>query len=485
MPRTLKAGSIGLAILLGCAAKQTAPQTPTGQRGVARPAQVASQAASVDTKVFDSPDGDFQLQYPASWQLLPSTEDLRFHARTLFGLVSANVSTEQLPLGTTLDSYVEKGLVDFKKIPGAEITSPIERTRLTVNGTPAVRLGFIATMGTTGSVLLHFDLLLAVVDDKGYALTCATGNGAAPTWKPVFDRIISSMRFTKVGASVQFETRTLPGFTLALPHGKALRDTRDYARGAFIVGVEDSRATVGALWDKGNGKAMTPQDLALMAQTFAGGIGPLPKGKVTPVEVAGPDGKPLGGIQFGDDMWFSVAVCGARDIFIMTAAPHDSERLHRRVVQTFTCAPDAKQESALHRDEGSALVLDLPGWRAIAKTADRVQLSDGTAFVMLLDAPNNIETAYLPRLLGPLLQSGGLATTFAPPRDGRVDFTMREKNGTSSGWARVFHCGARSEAIMVLAKDDAAAQSLYGRIGNARCRHPGEAAQVWPDAARP
>jgi hypothetical protein len=44
---------------------------------------------------------------------------------------------------------------------------------------------------------LHFDTLVAVVNGKGYVLTCTTGNEAAVVMKPVFDRIIASLRFTK------------------------------------------------------------------------------------------------------------------------------------------------------------------------------------------------------------------------------------------------------------------------------------------------
>ena len=186
--------SIGLGLLLGCAAAPKAKQSPRPEQNVARPAP----AAPAETKVFRSPDGDFQLQYPASWELEPSTPDLKFHARALFGLVSANVTTEQLPPGTTLDAFVDNDLAQFSAY-GIEVKPPVERTTITLGGTPAVRLGIVARMPPRMNlpVDLHFDLLAAVFNGKGYALTCTTGNTAAALMKPVFDGIIASMRFTK------------------------------------------------------------------------------------------------------------------------------------------------------------------------------------------------------------------------------------------------------------------------------------------------
>jgi hypothetical protein len=185
--------SIGLALLLGCAAAPKAKQAPRAEQNVARPAEAASAA----TKVFESPDGDFQLQYPASWELEPSTPDLKFHARALFGLVSANVTTEQLRPGTTLDAFVDNDLAQVTNT--MELKAPVERTTITVGGTPAVRLGVVARMPPSMNVAVdvHFDVLAAVVNGKGYALTCTTGNSAVAIMKPVFDRIIASMRFTK------------------------------------------------------------------------------------------------------------------------------------------------------------------------------------------------------------------------------------------------------------------------------------------------
>jgi hypothetical protein len=37
---------------------------------------------------------------------------------------------------------------------------------------------------------------------------------------------------------------------------------------------------------------------------------------------------------------------------------------------------------------------------------------------------------------------------------------------------------------MAIAETDAGAQTLWTRIGAARCRKPGEAAQAWPDSAK-
>lgn len=194
MAQIIRAASIWF-VFLGCTAKPIASPTPAAQRDVTRPAQAASQVP-VETQLFDSPDGDFQLQYPASWQVRPNTGHVRFEAGTRFGADSAAVAAGQLPPGTTLDGFVEN-VIDGFKGPQFEVKAPIERTTITLNGTPAVRLGFIAAAPKWGPGDFHFDVVAAVVKTKGYTLTCTTGHASVPTAKPVFDRIIASMRFTR------------------------------------------------------------------------------------------------------------------------------------------------------------------------------------------------------------------------------------------------------------------------------------------------
>jgi hypothetical protein len=282
--------------------------------------------------------------------------------------------------------------------------------------------------------------------------------------------------------TTRLETRRLPGFALALPDGKTVREDRDYVRGTLMI-RGDGDVVVGAAWNPSDGSELSPDELAAMAQIFAGGVGKMPQGKATATSVAGPDGKPLGSLQIGDDMWMTMAMCGARQVVITTIASHGSERLHRRVVSSLACTPDPAQEAAV-RQVGSALVLDLPGWFATERTPERIQLSDGQAMVSLQTVPSNIEVGDIEKVFGPLMKSQGIVATFAPPRDGRVTFSMKVDGTTAVGWVRLFHCPTRSEAVIAFAETAAVAQSVHARIGNARCRTPGEAAQAWPDSAK-
>jgi hypothetical protein len=279
------------------------------------------------------------------------------------------------------------------------------------------------------------------------------------------------------------ETRAMPGFSIALPDGKPARDERDYARGALFIRANFGDAVVGVAWQPSDGSAMTPAELEAMAQIFAGGVGPMPKEKATPTTVAAADGKPLGSIKLGDNMWMSMAPCGTRLIIMTTIASHGSEKLHRGVVRSLACAPDPAQEAAL-RNTGSALVLDLPGFVATERTPDQLQLSDGHAMILLQSVPSNIETGNLATVFGPIMKTQGMTATFEPVREGRVPFKMKMGNDTFVGWMRVFHCAPSSEAVMAIAETDAGAQSLHARMASARCRKPGEAAQAWPDSAK-
>jgi hypothetical protein len=77
-----------------------------------------------------------------------------------------------------------------------------------------------------------------------------------------------------------------------------------------------------------------------------------------------------------------------------------------------------------------------------------------------------------------------MTATFAPPKEGRIPFSMRLGSDTFFGWMRVFRCPASSEAVMAIAETNAVAEGLHARMASARCRKPGEAAQVWPDSAK-
>jgi hypothetical protein len=114
-----------------------------------------------------------------------------------------------------------------------------------------------------------------------------------------------------------------------------------------------------------------------------------------------------------------------------------------------------------------------------------MQISDGKAIVMLLQSvPASIGNAELGPVLVPLMKANGVEMKAEPPRDGRIGLTMKVGADSIVGWARVFHCPKASEALLAFADDNSAAQALWERVGNARCRKPDEAAQSWPDSAQ-
>jgi hypothetical protein len=156
---------------------------------------VAKQSLS-GTKPFKSPDGDFALQYPASWEV-SAKPGFKFHAQTLKGIVNVSVSAKPLPPNTTLDAYIDATLSDFKNIEFV-VKDPVERTNTTVSGAPAARLGITATPPPSMHVPedVHFDMLIVFASGKGYVMTCTTEKRAAATMKPVFDALMTSLQLT-------------------------------------------------------------------------------------------------------------------------------------------------------------------------------------------------------------------------------------------------------------------------------------------------
>ena len=157
----------------------------------------AAQQSLAGSTPFTSPDGDFTLRYPTSWQVTPKP-GFKFHAQTLDGIVNVSVSVEPLQPGMTVDGYVEGTFAGLKKM-GIDVKPPVERANLTVSGAPAARLGVVAA--TPPAMNLHddarFDMLVVVAGGKAYVMTCTTEKQAAATMKPVFDGLIDSLRLTR------------------------------------------------------------------------------------------------------------------------------------------------------------------------------------------------------------------------------------------------------------------------------------------------
>jgi hypothetical protein len=156
---------------------------------------VAKQSLS-GTKPFKSPDGDFALQYPASWEVSPKP-NFKFHAQTLKGIVNVSVSVKPLPPNATLDAYVDATLSDFKGV-GFVVKDPVERTNTTVSGSPATRLGITATPAPSMHMPedAHLDMLIVFARGKSYIVTCTTEQKAAAKMKPAFDALMTSLQLT-------------------------------------------------------------------------------------------------------------------------------------------------------------------------------------------------------------------------------------------------------------------------------------------------
>ena len=282
-------------------------------------------------------------------------------------------------------------------------------------------------------------------------------------------------------ARASIEQREFPGFSLALPKGEVIEDSFVYANGKYTAkNVADAGGVVIVQWQLGT--PMTPEELKLVANLMGPALGKKIDGTARTTTVPGSDGKPVDTILYGGgggSFTLSMLTCGNRQVLVATGGGSSTLELQKRVIASFQCKPDPKQEATAAVE--IPLVLDLPGWYMAVREIDQIQITDGvTGNLTMRTFPRDFKVD-LADVLGPIFKAAGIDVKVGEKVGERVPLTLSEGSDSIDGWATLKPCPTGTAMVLGLADTPEQLDQLYERVRTARCLRPGEPAQQWPD----
>ena len=175
--------------------------------------------------------------------------------------------------------------------------------------------------------------------------------------------------------------------------------------------------------------------------------------------------------------------CGVRIVTIVTSSRWMTAGLHRRILATFRCHPDASEEAAL---AVLPVVVGVPdGWQPTAKGGELILTHGPEASVILrrrpgMSADDAAFAAYAAGLAraGMSLQTNQHRIEHGPHGDRPVwTGTLDRPSGAVAATVSLWPCATRGETLVAIylhptGTDDAAGLTV---LLDARCAEPGEA----------
>jgi hypothetical protein len=278
---------------------------------------------------------------------------------------------------------------------------------------------------------------------------------------------------------VKLEKRDLPGLSILLPVGRDARPPRlEYRDGFVAIASESPLAIALMIWSPGTKLNDEQLQLALHA------LGPLVHapvpGKVT--TEPGPGGKPVETMRVSSDsvpLLLSQIECAGRNVLIATGAESAGEDLHHRVLMSFECKPDPALEPTL-KEVQVELQLDLPGWYAVSRDDNQLELSDGTATLLIQPMASLASDRLLEGIAPVLSEAFHGAVTAELVGGNRVTLHGTVDGEPLVGWAKLMPCPRSKSLAIALAPDQPAADALERAFANATCLPAGAPPQQWP-----
>jgi hypothetical protein len=278
--------------------------------------------------------------------------------------------------------------------------------------------------------------------------------------------------------------RELPGLSIELPSSSQLRTLHaqlDYRNGDLALAGDAGGAVVVIVqWSAGT--KLNDDELHLVLGALGTTLGGRPS---TVTGVVGGDGKPVDTLRFDADgvaLSISQVECGGRNVLIASAIARAPAAEHRRLVASLRCHPDPAAEATLATTV-VPLALVLPGWYAVSRDGNQLQLSDGASFLMLQPMPATTPDR-LVEAIGPVLEGAFKGAVKPGAQQGdRVALSGMIDGQAIVGWARLVTCPTSKILVFEMSPDQPRADRVEQAVTSAACVAPGEAPS-WPDPPR-
>ncbi len=278
--------------------------------------------------------------------------------------------------------------------------------------------------------------------------------------------------------SSRLSTHQFPGFTLDLPSGDIHSEDRGYPTGKLELAINGATTVAMVQWEPGG--AFTDGEL----ETIAIGIGAA-AGGTKPGAVTAVDGVPTVEVSTDKGLFeVSMEKCGVRHIAIATGGGGDGvDKLHRRIVASFHCHPDASKEASAAA-LAFPLVLDVPGWHTIATEPDQTQITDGSSSLLLQQAVPDLDRDVV-SFIATLAKAKGIDMTVGAATHGRAPMTLKNGGDSVTGFVQLVPCPTATAVVIAMVPDAKATPAIEAIIDNGRCLKPDEAPQTFAPAPTP
>ena len=275
---------------------------------------------------------------------------------------------------------------------------------------------------------------------------------------------------------LEFSMRELPGFSIFVPAGEVVAHQAGYQTGKLVVRNTDpaNAFLISVSWAGGNVSRATLLAAADQLATIPGA-----QGASTLVQMPGPQGRPIDTLLLkANDTSLRVAhvECGQRYIQLGAMGEPAAEAIYGRMLASIVCTPIPAQEVAA--TWSVPIVLDLPGWHAVARFPARLALSDGTSTLVLIQVSNKMDDAILMMIVKAMVPDVAPGVR----EHDRLSFSGTLEGNRIDGWTAQLRCESQAVVLIAFAPDESTATRAAAVLGSARCLRKAEAAQVWPDA---
>lgn len=273
------------------------------------------------------------------------------------------------------------------------------------------------------------------------------------------------------GGDAELVRRTLPGFSIELPKGVETRAELAYDAGKLrIERIGGGAGMLAAYWNFG--KVVERAALLELARATARQAGLDPQqARLLEREPGEP---PIMAIDAARTKLQSFAQCGARAISIATFEVE--ERVHRKIIESFRCAPDPARETSRVT---IPFAIDLPGFEAFQRSPSLVALASETATVILRRSEAALDVERDSATIFKMLSVDARAE---PRRGNVIPFVASVEGRPAIGVLRHIACAGGAMLVIAYADDEASAKDLEQRVDAARCLAAGESPPTWADA---